>query len=211
LFWQNKKGENNMSFVSKYDLRHLKNAKNKKITVPISWYSIIATWFFIGRIPIMPGTLGSLAAYPLYYFFVQNAADVQEVIAFLGTAVIFLTIIGTLAVSKFQTVTMSHDHSSVVIDEVIGQLISLSICFKYAANAVYKMPFITELNISTYDAIFAASFVTFRFFDIVKPFFIKTIDRQMRNAFSVILDDILAGIYSGFVVYIASLLIILYL
>jgi phosphatidylglycerophosphatase A len=200
-----------MGFMNKYDLRHLKDAKHKKINVPFSWYSLIATWFFIGRIPLMPGTLGSLAAYPIYYFFVQQAESIQDVVAFLGTAAVFLTVIGALAISKFQEVTISHDHSSVVVDEVVGQLISLSICFKYAVSAVYKLPFISELGINTYDAIFFASFITFRFFDIVKPFFIRTIDRQMRNAFSVILDDILAGIYSGFLVYIIALIIILYL
>jgi phosphatidylglycerophosphatase A len=47
------------------------------------------------------------------------------------------------------------------------------------------------------NEIFIISLVIFRIFDITKPFFIKAIDRNFKNSFGVIIDDVIAGIYSG--------------
>ena len=51
----------------RYSLNHILNAKKIKFKVPFSWYSVISTWFYIGKLPA-PGTCGSIAVYPLYYF-----------------------------------------------------------------------------------------------------------------------------------------------
>ena len=49
-----------LKYVPKYDLSHIVNAKNSAIKPPFTWYTLISTWFMVGRIPFAPGTMGKL-------------------------------------------------------------------------------------------------------------------------------------------------------
>jgi len=90
-------------------------------------------------------------------------------------AIIFTTIVGVYATKKVHKI-WPHDDNKIVIDEVVGVWI-----------AALALP----LNWHYY----LYALIIFRFFDITKPFFIKKFD-QMHNDWSVMLDDVLAGIYS---------------
>jgi len=79
------------------------------------------------------------------------------------------------------------DAKEIVIDEFIGQ--SIPILSFYS--------FLEKENINMFIIVAFASFVLFRIFDIFKPYPINLIDQKLKNGFGVMLDDILAGIFSS--------------
>ncbi len=181
------------------------NAKNAKIRPPFTWYTIIATWFYVGRIPFMPGTMGSLACFPIYYCIVSNAGDAARITQAFWIFFTLLFFIGWYAVSKFEDNTATHDHKSVVIDEVLGMLLVFCLCFPQ----IYSLSKILSqyISIKPIYLCFLTVFVVFRYFDIRKPFFIKYIDKYMRTSLSVILDDLLAGVFTFFTIYAVNLIL----
>ena len=56
----------------RYSLNHILNAKKIKFKIPFSWYSVISTWFYVGKLPA-PGTCGSIAVYPLFYYILMHS------------------------------------------------------------------------------------------------------------------------------------------
>lgn len=171
---------------------------------PFSWYSIIATWFFTGRFFIMPGTLGSLAVYPIYYY-LWTYVPASHLLFTLYTITILIFLTGFIAVSKFQEVGRVTDHRAIVIDEVIGMLVTLCISISYLLpnRKYYSQLF----GVPPIAATFLAAFVLFRFFDIFKVFGIKFIDKKFKGPFGVILDDVIAGIYAGLTIIILNKII----
>ncbi len=140
---------------------------------------LIATAFLLGKIPIAPGTIGSLATIIFFYAFLLEA---NIYILFI---IIFLTfILALFNVSSYTKGSRNKDKSEIVIDEVIGQLISLTpiIWYKDILNNIYIFILI--------------SFFLFRFFDIVKPQPIKYFDR-INKAWAVIIDDCVAGLFAA--------------
>lgn len=193
-----------LKYVPKYDLSMIYNAKNARINPPFSWYTLIATWFYIGRIPIMPGTMGSLGCFPIYYFVVSHM-DSANVMPMFWMFFIPLFFVGWYAVSKFEDNTATHDHKSVVIDEVLGMLLVFCLCFPQA----YSLAKILHqfINIKPVYSCFLIVFVVFRYFDIRKPLFIGYVDKHLRNSLSVILDDLLAGAFTFVTIYVANLIL----
>ena len=183
-----------------YDLSRITHAKHTKVKIPFTLYSLISTWFFIGRIRFASGTLGTLGFYPLYYWLLLHAADSSEAILNLWICTVVLFILGLWAVTAFQNNTKTFDHSSIVIDEVIGMSLTLAISFKWLY--LISQSYFNLFGISQMDLTFIIAFIGFRFFDIKKPFFIKYVDRYYKNPFGVILDDLLAAIFAGVVFYI---------
>jgi phosphatidylglycerophosphatase A len=189
-----------LKYVPKYDLSQIFNAKNATIRPPFTWYTLIATWFYVGRIPIMPGTLGSLAVYPIYYL-VINTASTLHVVHMFWVWFLALFFIGWYAVFKFEENTATHDHRSVVIDEVLGMLLVFCFCFHQSyslAKILYKVIDINPLYLS-----FLIMFVIFRYFDISKPFFIRYIEK-LRSSISVILDDLVAAVFTALTINICE-------
>lgn len=138
-----------------------------------------ATWFGCGLAPKAPGTMGSLGAllvaWPLAF-----AAGVQPV-WFLALALVILwpAIRSATAVAEG---TGLKDPQIVVIDEVVGQWITL-------AGATR----LTPLS-------FLLAFLLFRGFDIWKPPPIRRIE-QLKGGTGIVLDDALAGVYGGLILY----------
>ena len=134
---------------------------------------IIATFFYVGYLPIAPGTWASLATTALVYFirpYWQAPVYLQLVIIF----VVFL--LGIPAASHAEKHFKKEDPGYCVIDEVVGQMISL-------------------LLIPHSIGLYAASFFLFRFFDILKPFPIKHLEKAPRGI-GIMIDDVAAGLYS---------------
>lgn len=191
-----------------FGLRKSQSPKNATtppttITAPrIGIFSImLVTWFGVGLIKIAPGTCGAIASYPIYYIATllnEEHTSIQKILMYI---IITLTILGYLAIARYHKFLRIIDHKSIVIDEVIGQLLTVAITYnwikEFIMSFVYKnaMPYL-----DTY--IFIIALLFFRFFDIKKPMVIKIIDIRMKNAIGVILDDIVAALFSSFVIFV---------
>lgn len=181
------------------DLSRTKHTKYHKIKVDSSWYHLIVTWFFIGRAPIMPGTFGTLGFYPLYYFIIYCSLSPAQARLYLTLSCIGISLLGYVAVAKFQNETLTSDHPCVVVDEIIGINITLAIAF----NWLYKisLPFVGTFGLNHFDIMFAIAFILFRAYDIYKPLFIRYIDRHCKTPLGVLLDDVLAGLFAALTIY----------
>ncbi len=141
-------------------------------------FKIIATGLGTGYAPVAPGTAGSLLGISVWYILngLLNGKVVPFYIYFAEfVAVISVVFAGVYSVKKVHSV-WKHDASKIVIDEIAGVWI-----------AAFAIPYKWQY--------YLYAFVLFRFFDITKPLFIKRIDK-MKNDWSVMLDDVLAGLYS---------------
>jgi phosphatidylglycerophosphatase A len=173
--------------------------------LPFAWYSIVATWFFVGKLPSAPGTFGSIAAYPLYYYILLHSGSSDGAKMQILFCIIVLCVLGFFAINKFQKETNTYDHSYVVIDEVIGQLLTLYISFDWIFSIAYVLEsHDMSFNLPLKATAFILAFLPFRYFDIRKPFFIDYVNRKYKGAFGVIFDDILAAIFASIVLYVVS-------
>jgi phosphatidylglycerophosphatase A len=140
---------------------------------------ILATGFGVGYSPIAPGTLGTLVAIPVYYFLSNIQSPIYEI---------------TLIASFFLSVWISQnaeksfgkrDDPRIVIDEMMGFLI-------------------TMLWVPQTTWFIIIGFFLFRLFDIIKPFPIRRLEKGLKGGFGIVLDDVLAGVYSNIILQIIS-------
>jgi len=151
-------------------------------------------WFFLtvgysGLAPKASGTVGTLVSLPIGVV----------ILAYLGPQTLFLaamllTLAGVKAVEKYQEHSKTHDDGRIVIDELVGMWLALSI-----APGIFT-PFNALLTLSNGMLIqIILSFALFRYFDIKKPSIIGRIDREAPGGYGVMFDDVLAGIAAGIV------------
>ena len=145
---------------------------------------LLATYFGFGWSKKAPGTVGSFATLPLA-FVLAYFLGIWGIIA----GVLLSFIIGILTVKEVLK-TSPHDPGFVVIDEVAGQLLTFAPVASYLKD---------NLNAWT---IYFTGFILFRIFDIVKPQPVRWADRNILNAWGVMLDDIIAGVYAMLILYI---------
>lgn len=137
----------------------------------------IFTLFGIGFLPIS-GTMGSLVAIFFYYIF-YNYLNLLSFIFF----IIFIFFYSIFFLNKSINQSFSSsDPKEIVIDEFIGQSIPLLLC---------------ENNFF----LIILSFLLFRLFDITKPWPVSYFDLKVKSANGVLMDDIIAGLYAYFVIY----------
>ncbi len=138
---------------------------------------IFLTLFYSGLSPIAPGTVGSFFALLLGVFLLQYI-DVSTLflLAFL------ISVIAVKEINKYEKEGGEHDNKEIVIDELAGMWIALSICG------------ITEQNLLIMSIL---AFIFFRIFDIWKPSIIGRIDKQVKGGWGVMGDDIIAGFAGG--------------
>ncbi len=149
--------------------------------------SIIGLGFGSGLSPIAPGTAGSFIAAGIYYFLIWDSLlNYSEIVLFL-LFIIVSFFIGIFVSSLYPE--EDEDPKSFVWDEFIGMWVS---CIP-----------LSFIDVDIFMLILA--FLIFRFFDIFKPLGIQSMDSR-SGPFYVMIDDVLAGIYSAFLV---TLLIIL--
>lgn len=153
------------------------------------------TFFYSGRFPKAPGTCGSLAAL-IFWFFIAKAFNdngfsiIFQNLFWLGFSIIAF-LYSLYSIPLYAKKVGEIDHKSIVIDEVIGIAIPLQFLFSFIGDIYF-----TNMTIISIHLIFC--FTLFRFFDIRKPSIIGYLDKNYKNAFGVILDDILCGVIVAF-------------
>ena len=145
--------------------------------------TLFVTMFGIGKIPKIPGTIASLATVIILYIFFY-VIDLSSNIILLGLIIIF--IFSFSAVALHIKDNENKDPKEIVIDELIGQ--SIPIYLYEISHGSEKLP-------SEAIIFYGVCFILFRFFDIAKPFPVSFFDKNFKNSFGVIMDDICAGFY----------------
>lgn len=133
---------------------------------------LLSSGLGIGYLPGAPGTFGTLWGVLFYYL----ARFIPLPWFVLGTIFFIFLAVGVAHLAEKHL--GGHDSSIIVIDEVVGYLV-------------------TVCGLSFSWPVALAGFLLFRFFDIVKPFPVRWADRRIPGGFGVVLDDILAGIYAN--------------
>jgi len=140
-------------------------------------YHFIASLGGIGLIPFAPGTFGSIFAWVI--FIVLSHFINMFVLTLI--AIFFAIWICDKAIKNL----IEKDHKSIVIDELVGMWIALIPVIYIAYNQKERIIY----------AILAI--LLFRIFDILKPYPISYFDKKLKNGFGIVLDDCIAGIFSG--------------
>jgi phosphatidylglycerophosphatase A len=128
--------------------------------------------FGSGLAPVAPGTAGTLAAVPLYLLL----RDLPLAGYLAVVALLFL--VGLPVCAHAARRLGVHDHPAIVWDEIVGYLVTM----------IAAPPGLVWI---------VAGFVLFRFFDILKPWPIRWCDRRVPGGFGIMLDDLLAGLFSA--------------
>jgi len=145
--------------------------------------SLFVTMFGLGKIKFIPGTLGSLLTV-IILFYLFHILFIKPFIILTGLIIIF--IYSFYAVSAHIKNSKNKDPGEIIIDELLGQ--SIPIYFYEISHGTNKL---AEEAIIYY----AVFFILFRYFDIMKPFPVNFFDKNFKNSFGVLMDDICAGIY----------------
>ena len=144
---------------------------------------LFVTLFGIGKLKKIPGSYASFAT-TIFLFILFHILNFSPNIVLIGVIIVFL--ISLYAVNIFIKDMDNKDPKEVVIDEFIGQ--SIPICLYEIAHEGTK-----ETNeVLTFYFIM---FILFRIFDIAKPYPVSYYDKNFKNSFGVIMDDVCAGLY----------------
>ncbi|MBN2331575.1 MAG: phosphatidylglycerophosphatase A [Deltaproteobacteria bacterium] len=130
---------------------------------------LLASGFFVGAVPVAPGTFGTLVAVPLWWL-----------AGFLSPAAFFLLLLGVVILAVWvaaetEKILQVPDSGVIVIDEIVGFLVTTAL-----------LPFTWPTLI--------AGFLLFRFFDILKPFPVCWAEEKLAGGWGIVADDLLAGV-----------------
>ena len=139
--------------------------------------------FGLGKIKFMPGTFGSLAT-TILLFYLFHTLNMSANIILIGLIIIF--IYSFYAVSTHTENSKEKDPGEIIIDEFLGQSIPIYL---------YEISHGTTKESDEAIIYYALFFILFRYFDIMKPFPVNFFDKNFKNSFGVIMDDICAGLY----------------
>jgi len=142
---------------------------------------LLATGFSVGRIPLAPGTFGSLLGIPLCLVLAEIGLDVM-----VAAAVAFVLFAVWIA-GKAERLIRIKDAPCIVIDEMAGITV-----------AMLGVP-LTPLNLT-------AGFIAFRVLDIIKPFPARYMDAKVAGGWGIVMDDVVAGLYSNLLLRAISLI-----
>ena len=140
---------------------------------------LLATGFGAGYAPFAPGTSGTLVAIPVYYFLSNISSPIYEI-----------TLIGFFFLSVWisenaEIFLGKKDDQRIVLDEMMGFLV-------------------TMLWVPKTAILILVGFFLFRFFDILKPFPIRRLEKNLKGGYGVVLDDVLAGVYANIVLQVIT-------
>ncbi len=147
-------------------------------------------WFFLtlgysGTVNKAPGTVGSFVAMLLAIPIILYMDNYT-----LFLAAILITLLGIESINKYEATGGEHDNKHIVIDELAGMWIALSIAPSFAVEDIFELQ--NGFLIQT-----LLSFLLFRYFDITKPSIIGRLDREAKGGVGVMLDDVVAGFAAG--------------
>ena len=145
--------------------------------------TLFVTMFGLGKINPIPGTYGSLATVIILYIFF-HVLDLSSNSILI--CLIIISIFSFSAVAIYIKDNENKDPKEVIIDEFIGQSIPIYL---------YEISHGTEKTSNEAIIFYGICFVLFRFFDILKPFPVSYFDKNFKNSFGVIMDDVCAGFY----------------
>ncbi len=131
----------------------------------------LALGFGLGLAPKAPGTFGTLAALPFFLLMADLSVPV-----YLGILLV-MALVGIYLCDRTARDMGEHDHPAIVWDEVVGMLIA-TLCLPAGWGWLL------------------AAFLAFRFFDVLKPWPIRLLDRHVHGGFGIMIDDVLAGIFA---------------
>ena len=155
---------------------------------------IISTFFGNGYISKIPGTFTSLSTLIILYilFEVLQFKNLNYILILYSITFFY----SFYAVMDTETEFENKDPRQIVIDEVLGQAMPLILIVYLSSRNLINIPV---------EIYYFLSFILFRFFDIVKPFPVSYFDKQHKNFFGIIMDDIMAGLYTMLIIYLISL------
>ena len=139
--------------------------------------------FGLGKIKFIPGTIGSLVTV-IFLFYLFHTLNISSNIILTGWMIIF--IYSFYGVSKHIKNSKNKDPGEIIIDEFLGQSIPIYL---------YEISHGTTKEDNEAIIYYALFFILFRYFDIMKPFPVSFFDKNFKNSFGVIMDDICAGLY----------------
>ena len=145
--------------------------------------SLLVTMFGLGKIKFMPGTFGSLATV-IFLFYLFHSLNISSNIILIGLIIIFMY--SFYAVSTHIRDSKNKDPGEIIIDEFLGQSIPIFL---------YEISHGTTKESDEAIIYYTLFFILFRYFDIMKPFPVNFFDKNFKNSFGVIMDDICAGFY----------------
>ena len=151
----------------------------------------ILTMFGVGYFKYAPGTAASFITCVIYYILWIAEFSLHNNKIYLVFFLIIILIYSITIIDKLSHLFKKKDPKEIVIDEFIGQSIPLA--------SIYFIPesfFLEYLNPNGRDLWYLSSFITFRLFDIFKPWPISIVDKKIKNGIGVMLDDIIAGVFS---------------
>lgn len=174
---------------------------------------IISTAFHLGKVSKFPGTIASICSLPICYiivYFISNGKDfsahffsIHELLNVSCTILItglvisaFLFILGIYAIDNYLKYTTEQDPKEVVIDEIVGQILTFTLC-------IFSTPLLAQ---SSYQSLFIiyqylTPFILFRMFDILKPWPINWVDQNVKGGIGVMLDDVVAALFASALQY----------
>ena len=177
----------------------------------------IVTFFYIGKLKYCPGTFGSLAAFPLCYLIsyyssflnwqlpIGSAAISRQLIIVFAVNImcsVFLFIVGTFFSSIYARHKMQDDPKEVVIDEVVGQMLTVALSFPAVLFVITsEIPRFISTGVIFFIFLFFLPFILFRFCDIIKPWPINWLDKNIKGGIGIMVDDILAAIFAAILHY----------
>lgn len=138
-------------------------------------YAPAATFLGVGYCPLAPGTAASLIVVLLYFLVLHGLSW-----PIFAGIILAAAALGVWSAGRYAKARKLEDPGEIVIDEVLGQLVAL-----FAIHFV-----------DSGWGLLAASFLLFRLLDIFKPFLIRRAER-IPGGWGIMLDDLLAGLYTG--------------
>ena len=153
---------------------------------------ILSTFFGVGFIKVASGTFASLITSIIFYFLFSFYISIEH-FPNLCFIMVFVFAYSLYAIETLEKEFEQKDARQIVIDEVIGQTIP-----------IFFIEYITFLQNQSFGAdfyLYVSSFFLFRFFDILKPFPIRYFDKNYKNSFGILFDDVLAGVYNLINIY----------
>ncbi len=139
--------------------------------------------FGIGNISRIPGSIASLITV-LILLFVFNFLNIQA--NYVLFIIIIIFIVSIFSINIFIKEKENKDPKEIVIDEFVGQ--SIPIC-------LYEVGHSNENTFTQTLTIYFIMFILFRLFDIIKPYPVSYYDKNFKNGFGVVMDDVCAGLY----------------